>query len=220
MWNRNCLLGITFRSPGFKWSSRCTMLIFCAMFCTSLFVLLHFFFWPLCSLSFFDLQILVILLVSSNSSLSILQTMTIRSTKIQLKQICVLIFIFTKHLVKEKIVPTSILSTMYMSLTRGNPSALHSQHSENTQNLLIQKIVNEHENLSNIKRRLKVNEQLFYVYCCYTFYSRSIIWGPSWSVPITTKVASSNPAHREAYSIQHYVIKFISNLQQVGGFEK
>jgi hypothetical protein len=35
---------------------------------------------------------------------------------------------------------------------------------------------------------------------------------------ITTKVVSSNPVHGEAYSIQHYVIKFVSDLRQVGGF--
>ena len=33
------------------------------------------------------------------------------------------------------------------------------------------------------------------------------------SVPITTNVVSSNPAHGEVYSIQHYVIKFVSELQ-------
>jgi hypothetical protein len=38
------------------------------------------------------------------------------------------------------------------------------------------------------------------------------------SVSITTKIVSSNPAYGEMYSIQHYVIKFISDLQQVGGF--
>jgi len=38
------------------------------------------------------------------------------------------------------------------------------------------------------------------------------------SVPITTKVVSSNPANGEGYSIQHYVLKFVSDLQQVGGF--
>ena len=32
------------------------------------------------------------------------------------------------------------------------------------------------------------------------------------SVPITTKCASSNPVHGEVYSIQHYVIKFVSDL--------
>ena len=38
------------------------------------------------------------------------------------------------------------------------------------------------------------------------------------SVPITTKVVSSNPVHGKVYSIQHYVIKFVSGLRQVGGF--
>jgi hypothetical protein len=32
------------------------------------------------------------------------------------------------------------------------------------------------------------------------------------SVPITTNVVSSNPAHGEVYSIQHYVIKFVNDL--------
>ena len=32
------------------------------------------------------------------------------------------------------------------------------------------------------------------------------------SVPITTKVMSSNPVHYEVFSIQHYVIKFVSYL--------
>jgi hypothetical protein len=34
------------------------------------------------------------------------------------------------------------------------------------------------------------------------------------SVPMTIKVASSNPAHGKVYLIQHYVIKFVSDLQQ------
>jgi hypothetical protein len=29
---------------------------------------------------------------------------------------------------------------------------------------------------------------------------------------------NSNPAHGEVYSIQHYVIQFVSDLRQVGGF--
>jgi hypothetical protein len=33
------------------------------------------------------------------------------------------------------------------------------------------------------------------------------------SVPITTKVVSSNPVHGQVYSIQHYVIKFVSDLR-------
>ena len=38
------------------------------------------------------------------------------------------------------------------------------------------------------------------------------------SVPITTKILSSNHTHGEVYSIQHYVIKFVRDLRQVGGF--
>jgi hypothetical protein len=37
-------------------------------------------------------------------------------------------------------------------------------------------------------------------------------------MPITTKVVSSNPVYGEVYSIQHYVIKFVSDLRQVSGF--
>ena len=40
-------------------------LVFCVMFCGSLFVVLSFFLWPLCCLSF-DLQLLITPLVSSN----------------------------------------------------------------------------------------------------------------------------------------------------------
>jgi hypothetical protein len=35
---------------------------------------------------------------------------------------------------------------------------------------------------------------------------------------ITINVVRSNPAYGEVYSIQHYVIKFVSVLRQVGGF--
>ena len=38
------------------------------------------------------------------------------------------------------------------------------------------------------------------------------------SVPITTSIVSSNSAHGELYSIQHYVIKFVSDLLQISGF--
>jgi hypothetical protein len=38
------------------------------------------------------------------------------------------------------------------------------------------------------------------------------------SVPISTKVVSSNPIHGLVYSIQHYMIKFAGDLRQVGGF--
>ena len=38
------------------------------------------------------------------------------------------------------------------------------------------------------------------------------------SVPITTDVVSLNSTHGEVYSIQPYVIKFVNDLRQVGGF--
>jgi len=38
------------------------------------------------------------------------------------------------------------------------------------------------------------------------------------SVPITTKVMSSNHVHGEVYSMQYYVTKLVSDLGQVGGF--
>ena len=38
---------------------------------------------------------------------------------------------------------------------------------------------------------------------------------PMKSVPITTKVVSSNPVHGEMYLIQHYVITFVSDVRQV-----
>jgi hypothetical protein len=36
-------------------------------------------------------------------------------------------------------------------------------------------------------------------------------------VIITSRIVSSNPVHGEVYSIQHYVIKFVSDLRQFGG---
>ena len=41
---------------------------------------------------------------------------------------------------------------------------------------------------------------------------------PIQTVPITTKVVRSNPSHGDVYSIQHYVIKLVSDLRQVSGF--
>jgi hypothetical protein len=37
-------------------------------------------------------------------------------------------------------------------------------------------------------------------------------------MPITNNVVGSNPVHGEVYSIQRYVVKFVSDLRQVGGF--
>ena len=39
---------------------------------------------------------------------------------------------------------------------------------------------------------------------------------PLKSVSITTKVVSSNPTRGEVYSIQHYVIKFVNDMRQIG----
>ena len=36
------------------------------------------------------------------------------------------------------------------------------------------------------------------------------------SLPIPTKIVSLNPSHSEVYSIQHYVIKFVSDNIAVG----
>ena len=41
---------------------------------------------------------------------------------------------------------------------------------------------------------------------------------PEQSTPITTEAVSSNHVHGDVYSIQHYVIKFVSDLRQVDGF--
>jgi hypothetical protein len=38
------------------------------------------------------------------------------------------------------------------------------------------------------------------------------------SVPNTTKAVSLNPTHGELFSIQHYVIKFVSDLREGSGF--
>ena len=39
-------------------------------------------------------------------------------------------------------------------------------------------------------------------------------------VPITTKVVILNYANGEVYSIQNYVLMFVSDLRQVGGFHR
>ena len=38
------------------------------------------------------------------------------------------------------------------------------------------------------------------------------------SVSITASIVSSNDTHGDVQSIQHYVIKFVSDLRQVGDF--
>jgi hypothetical protein len=68
-WSKKCL---PFRNtrirPWFFVISCYSIFSFICMFSKSLFVLLCFFFWPLCCLFFFDLRLLITPLVSSNSS--------------------------------------------------------------------------------------------------------------------------------------------------------
>ena len=54
--------------PVFQWGLCYSIFGFLCMFCGSLFVLLYFFFWPLCCLFFFDIRILITPLVSSSYS--------------------------------------------------------------------------------------------------------------------------------------------------------
>ena len=54
-------------TSGLQWGSCYSICSFMCMLCRSLFVLLYFFFWPLCFLFFFDIRILITPLVSSNS---------------------------------------------------------------------------------------------------------------------------------------------------------
>jgi hypothetical protein len=49
-------------------------------------------------------------------------------------------------------------------------------------------------------------------------YGSFIFQLPVRSVPIITKVVGSNTIHGEVYSIQHYVIKFVSDLRHIGSF--
>ena len=61
-------LPITTNDVSSMWGSCYSIFSFMCMFYRSLFVLLYFFFWPLCCLFFFDLRILITPLVSSKSS--------------------------------------------------------------------------------------------------------------------------------------------------------
>jgi hypothetical protein len=54
-------------APEFLWGLCYSIFCLMCMFCRWLFVLLYFFFWPLCCLLFFDKRILITPLVSSNS---------------------------------------------------------------------------------------------------------------------------------------------------------
>ena len=67
---------------------------------------------------------------------------------------------------------------------------------------------------------LSIRRLLFVYYTCttegqYKNVGAVVIKLPMQSVHITSKVVSFNPADGEVYSIQHYVIEFVSDLQQV-----
>ena len=66
-----------------------------------------------------------------------------------------------------------------------------------------------------------MNLPIFLSICCIVG-AVMVLWQLDLLLPvqtaITTKVVSSNSIHGEVYSIQHDVIKFISNLHQIGGF--
>jgi hypothetical protein len=51
---------------------------------------------------------------------------------------------------------------------------------------------------------------------CIGSYIYNYLYVPS--VHITTKIVSSNPVHDQVYSMQHFVIKIVSDLWQVVGF--
>jgi hypothetical protein len=62
-----------------------------------------------------------------------------------------------------------------------------------------------------------------YIYVVVKGHRGVIVWYldlplPMQSVPITTEVVNLNPSYDQVYSIQHYVIKFASDLWQVSGF--
>jgi hypothetical protein len=73
--------------------------------------------------------------------------------------------------------------------------------------------------LSNINKMFSKEAIYMYLIQCvslWSYGSRICNYNvPVQSVPITTKVVSSNPVHGEVYSIQHYVIKIFNDLQQV-----
>ena len=66
----------------FQWGSCYSIFSFICMFCRSLFVILYFFFWPLCCLFFFDIRIMIAPLISSNSSITVIKFVS------DLQQVC------------------------------------------------------------------------------------------------------------------------------------
>ena len=66
---------------------------------------------------------------------------------------------------------------------------------------------------------MQVTADIYNVACAYILLGRDcIVVGFITTYAITTNDVSSNHAHGEVYLIQHYVIKFVSDLRQVDGF--
>jgi hypothetical protein len=90
----------------FVWGLRVARyLVLSVVFCRSLFVPLSFFFLPLCCLSFFELRILITLLVSSTSSYTALiylnvktYMMLISESSASAKIIEFILFLFSSHI--------------------------------------------------------------------------------------------------------------------------
>jgi hypothetical protein len=66
--------------------------------------------------------------------------------------------------------------------------------------------------LQNISEGLVVYNKVGLLFIFIFSASHSNILSFTATVPITTNIVSSNPAHREVYLIQHYVIKFVNDL--------
>ena len=76
-----------------------------------------------------------------------------------------------------------------------------------------------------LKWLYQVNNVSGHVYIHYLGVSILHLWFPDWNLELFTVwcfifflCVSSNPANGEGYSIQHYVIEFVSDLRQVVGF--
>ena len=69
------------------------------------------------------------------------------------------------------------------------------------------------------QERVVRNKLNIYVFINFYNYLRSFYFLSSVNrITLYTSAVSSNPAHCEVYSIQQYVIKFVIDLRQVGGF--
>jgi len=61
--------------------------------------------------------------------------------------------------------------------------------------------------LFNVKCFSYIHNKTLYTPCVFCLYKSFIL------TKVSTKVVSSNPVHGEVYSIQHYVIQFVSDLR-------